>query len=67
MEIANRQEIIAGACACIAAELGVDIKGIRVLSFKEYVPTRQVNYGTTIYQNAFDCKYKKYQLGDEAL
>ncbi len=67
MEITNRQEIIAAACACIAEELGTDIQGIRVLSFKEYVPPKQTCYGTTIYQNAFDCKYSKYQLGDEAL
>ena len=32
--IANRQEIIAAACAVIAEETGNDVKNIRVVSFK---------------------------------
>ena len=33
--IANKQEIIAGACAVIADELGTDVSNIRVTSFKK--------------------------------
>ena len=33
--IANKQEIIAGVCAVIAEELGTDVSGIKVLSFKK--------------------------------
>ena len=32
--IANRQEIIAAACAVIAEDTGNDVKNIRVVSFK---------------------------------
>ncbi len=33
--IANKQEIVAAACAAIAEELGTDVKNIRVVSFKK--------------------------------
>lgn len=33
--IANKQELIAGICAVIAEELGTDVSGIRILSFKK--------------------------------
>lgn len=33
--IANKQELIAGICAVIAEELGTDVSGIKVLSFKK--------------------------------
>ena len=33
--IENRQEIIAAVCAAAAEEMGTDISGIRVLSFKK--------------------------------
>ncbi len=33
--IANKQEIIAGACAVIAEELGTDVSNIKVTSFKK--------------------------------
>ena len=32
--IANKQEIIAAACAVIAEEIGADAKNLRVVSFK---------------------------------
>ena len=33
--IANKQEIVAAACAAIAEDLGTDVKNIRVVSFKK--------------------------------
>ena len=33
--VQNKQEIIAGACAAIAEELGTDVKNIKVTSFKK--------------------------------
>jgi len=33
--IANKQEIIAAACAVIAEEIGADAKNLRVVSFKK--------------------------------
>lgn len=33
--IANKQEIVAAACALIAEENGTDVKNIRVVSFKK--------------------------------
>lgn len=33
--VANKQEIIAAACAVIAEELGTDVKNIKVTSFKK--------------------------------
>lgn len=32
--IANKQEIVAAVCACLAEELGTDASNIRVTSFK---------------------------------
>lgn len=34
-EIQNRGEIIAAVAACLAEELGTDVKGLRIVSFKK--------------------------------
>lgn len=58
----DEKQIAAMAIACIAEELGTEVKHLRVVSFREVAKSSLEDY---ISKN--NITYKKYQLGDELL
>lgn len=59
MEELSREQIVSMAAACIAEELGTDVKFLRIKGFHEVHKTGLAKY---IEENKID--YVKYQLGD---
>lgn len=59
MEELSKDQIVAMAAACVASEIGTDIKNLRISNFHEVHKTGLAKY---IEENKID--YVKYQLGE---
>ena len=55
----TKDQIVAMAAACVAEELGTEVKNLRISNFHEVCKT-----GLAKYIEDNNSKYVKYQLGD---